>query len=188
MGGYGSGRWGSHSKKDTVEDCRCLDANRWMREGILREGSRQWGGWTWRNAHTGEKTSSIGYEVDTTDMAYPWVRLYYTFTESQMKIDYRIRLQTTYPHFGGIRWWFTCPLSVNGRACQRRVSKLYLSPGGRYFGCRHCCDLTYTSCQESDKCVTFLRRHPNALLALLNGDVEKLPTSKLFLGLRAIGR
>lgn len=22
MGGYGSGRWGSHVKKDTVEDCR----------------------------------------------------------------------------------------------------------------------------------------------------------------------
>jgi hypothetical protein len=31
------------------------------------------------------------------------------------------------------------------------VSKLHLPPGGRYFGCRHCYDLTYTSCQESRK-------------------------------------
>jgi hypothetical protein len=31
------------------------------------------------------------------------------------------------------------------------VGKLYLPPGGRYYGCRHCYDLTYTSCQESHK-------------------------------------
>jgi hypothetical protein len=31
------------------------------------------------------------------------------------------------------------------------VGKLYLPPGGRYFGCRHCYNLTYTSCQESRK-------------------------------------
>jgi hypothetical protein len=28
---------------------------------------------------------------------------------------------------------------------------LYLPPRARYFGCRHCHDLTYTSCQESHK-------------------------------------
>jgi hypothetical protein len=96
MGGYGSGRWNIHTKKDTLEDCRCLEANRWMREEMLREGMRHWGGWTWRNAQTGEQTSSIGYEVDTTNMAFPWVRLYYTLTKSQEQIDYRIRLQTTH--------------------------------------------------------------------------------------------
>jgi hypothetical protein len=26
-----------------------------------------------------------------------------------------------------------------------------MPPGGRYFGCRRCYDLTYTSCQESHK-------------------------------------
>jgi hypothetical protein len=188
MGGYGSGRWHAHTKKDTVEDSRFLDANRWMQEGILGEGLRRWGGWTWRNAHTGAQTSSIGYEVDTTDMAFPWVRLYYTFTESQVKIDYRIRLQITHPRLGGLRWWFTCPLVVNGCACSRRVGKLYLLPGGRYFGCRHCYDLTYTSCQESDKRVSFLRRHPEALMALLEGAGKDLPTSRLLLGLKAVGR
>ncbi len=47
------------------------------------------------------------------------------------------------------RWWFACPLVVNGRACGRRVRMLYLPPNGRYFGCRGCHDLTYRSCQES---------------------------------------
>lgn len=32
--------------------------------------------------------------------------------------------------------------------CHRRVGCLYLPPGGNYFGCRHCYDLTYRSSQE----------------------------------------
>jgi hypothetical protein len=51
----------------------------------------------------------------------------------------------------GLRWWFVCPLIGQGRTCARRVGKLYLPPGSRYFGCRHCHELTYTSCQESRK-------------------------------------
>jgi hypothetical protein len=38
---------------------------------------------------------------------------------------------------------------VDGVACGRRVRKLYLS--GRYFGCRHCHELTYASSRESDR-------------------------------------
>jgi hypothetical protein len=62
-----------------------------------------------------------------------------------------VELTTTRPRFGGLRWWFVCPLLVSGRPCRRRVGKLYLPPRARYFGCRHCYDLTYTSCQESRK-------------------------------------
>jgi hypothetical protein len=76
MGGYGSGRWRGHSKKGVVEDCRVLDVTRWTREGILREGVHHFGGWKWCNAATGEGTSSIGYEVNTADIAFPWIRLY----------------------------------------------------------------------------------------------------------------
>jgi len=60
-------------------------------------------------------------------------------------------LQTTPTAIGGMRWWFTCALLVSGRSCGRRVSKLCLPPGSRYFGCRRCHDLTYASCQESHK-------------------------------------
>jgi len=66
-------------------------------------------------------------------------------------MDYPVGLTTTPLPWGGVRWWFVCPLVVSGQACGRRVGKLYLPPGGRYFGCRHCYDLTYTSCQESHK-------------------------------------
>ena len=188
MGGYGSGRWRGHTKKDIVEDCRILDVNRWTREGILREGVHHFGGWKWCNAATGEETASVGYEVDTTDMAYSWARLSYTFTRTQEHMDYTISLQTTRPSFGGVRWWFTCPLLRLGRACNHRVSKLYLPPGGRYYGCRRCYDVTYQSCQESDKRVSVLRKHPEALMALLNGPLEDVPTSRLLLGLKVLSR
>jgi hypothetical protein len=76
-----------------------------------------------------------------------WVRLSYTLTASGEEIDYRVPLTATRPRFGGLRWWFACPLIVGGRPCGRRSGKLYLR--GRYFGCRRCHDLTYTSCRES---------------------------------------
>ena len=122
----------------------------------------------------GEETSSIGYEVNTTDMAFPWVRLSYMFTRTQEHMDYKIRLQTTRPYIGGVHWWFICPLLRLGKSCNHRVSKLYLWPSGRYYGCRHCYDLTYESCQESDKRVNFLRKHPEALIALFEGAAEEL--------------
>jgi hypothetical protein len=188
MGGYGSGRWRGHTKKNVVEDCRVLDMNLWAREGILREGIHHFGGWKWCSAATGEETASIGYEVNTTDMNFPWVRLYYTFTRTQEHMNYKIRLQTTQPYVGGVHWWFTCPLLRLERACNCRVSKLYLPPGSRYYGCRHCYDLTYQSCQESDKRVSVLRKHPEALMALLNGPLEDVPTSRWLLGLKVLSR
>ncbi len=36
---------------------------------------------------------------------------------------------------------------VNGVSCERRVAKVYLK--GRYFLCRHCHNLTYSSQQEA---------------------------------------
>jgi hypothetical protein len=154
MGGPGSGNyfhWWRSSKKTPVEECRSLDANRWTREGILKAGVHHSGLRCWfRDAQRTERTSSIGYEVNTLADP-PWLRLHYTFTERQEHVDYQFELSATQPRFGGLRWWFICPLVVNGRPCSHRVGKLYLPPGGRYFGCRHCHRLTYTSCQESHK-------------------------------------
>ena len=153
MGGYGSGRWNWHTKATTVDECRHIDAARWMREGILAPDLRCSGGRVWKHGYTGEPTASIGYEVNTT-IPEPWVRLSYTSTPRRgepQHYDYRISLATTQPHFGGLRWWFQCPLIKQGQACERRVAKLYLPPGGLYFGCRQCYELTYESCQESHK-------------------------------------
>jgi hypothetical protein len=48
-----------------------------------------------------------------------------------LSLDYRtdgkpiqlpIRLQTTRPHLGGVRWWFTCPLIIGSAACLQAPS------------------------------------------------------------------
>ena len=154
MGGFGSGntstRW---EKKTVVEDCKSIDANRWMREGILKASVHHIGSWRWTYRNGGG--FSVYYEVDTREPAFAFVRLWYSWiwrsTQKQESAEYRVCVTTTRLHHGGLRWWFICPLIVGGRPCGRRVGKLYLPPQGRYFGCRRCNDLTYTSCQESRK-------------------------------------
>jgi hypothetical protein len=151
MGGLGSGkRW---HKKTVVEACLPLDAAHWMREGILKAGVHQSGRWQW--TYTGGHQCTINYEANTTDLANAFLRVMYNLPSRQESFDYRVRLTSTRPQFGGLRWWFICPLVIDGQACCRRVGKLFLAPGGRYFGCRHCYDLTYTTCQRShvDECM-----------------------------------
>src|ERR1700722_18898824 len=76
------------------------------------------------------------------DMARPVVDLSYTLAE-RGRFEYPVFLHTTQPHFGGLRWWFGCPL------CGRRVQKLYRPESAGRFGCRNCHDLSYTSRSKS---------------------------------------
>ena len=94
--------------------------------------------------------NSIGIIVDTEDL---YAKVNYTTTDrntgEKTDYDYKISLTTTPCNFGSVRYWFICPLSINGVYCGRRVGTLYLASGGNYFGCRHCYDLSYESCNES---------------------------------------
>jgi len=150
MGGAGSGRWAWHDKKTTVEECLVLSAGKLARDGVIAQSPGS--GWLWwTNTAMGEQTASAGYSREVVNDRVV-LRLCYTVTRrggEKHDIDAPIWLQTTQSPVGGRRWWFTCPLTVNGRSCSRRVGKLYLPPEARYVGCRHCHDLTYTSCQES---------------------------------------
>jgi len=152
MGGSGSGRRPSYDAKRTVEDCFVLDVNKLARDGMIRRTPWQ-GSLIWTNTRTGEQSASLCYTC-TGGGDYWTFTLSYTMKRrdgEKHEVVLPIPLQTTEPRFGGERWWFTCPLTVGGRPCRRRVGKLYLPPGGLYFGCRRCYDLTYTSCQESHK-------------------------------------
>ena len=150
MGGSGSGRHSDFDSKQTVEGCLNLDVNKLARDGMIREIPWQ-GKLVWSNTYTGETTASAGYTCTNDGDGWVFTLIYTVTRHDGVKHDVRvpIRLQVTKPHFGGTRWWFTCPLVVRGRACLRRVGKLHLPPGGLYFGCRTCYGLTYTSCQES---------------------------------------
>lgn len=66
-------------------------------------------------------------------------------------VEEPVSLERTACNFGGERPWFICP----GVACGRRVAVLYGL--GKYFLCRHCYDLSYSS-QRRDKKDRALRR------------------------------
>jgi hypothetical protein len=91
--------------------------------------------------------------------------------ENEIALKYKLQgeqvvqeifLDWTACNFGGCRPWLIC------MTCGRRVAVLYLR--GKYFACRHCCNLTYSSCQESDKRFSkFLQKHHSS------GDEEDMP-------------
>lgn len=122
---FGAGRPAWHVK---AESCRSIDARRWAREGILREG--QVGGWAWTDASTGEALASIGYRTSAHAVA-----LIYSLSGEPM--EQRVQIQRTACHYGGMRSWFGCP------RCSRRVAVLYLRNLG--FACRRCNRIAYGS-------------------------------------------
>lgn len=142
MGGYGSGHWGGHNKKVQVEECRKLTI--YFFKPHLYSGNSGVVRWS----RGGVENGKIGYVVSGESQPTT-LRLQYTInprTENAIEMDYPVHLTTTSLPWGGSRYWFVCPLD----GCGRRVGCLYLPRGGKYFGCRHCYDLTYESQQEGN--------------------------------------
>jgi hypothetical protein len=159
MGGCGSGR-PSGSGRAKVEGCRSLDVNRLHREGCLRAGwigGRQW-------TQDGKEVASIGLgaECGRLEVTYR-IKLGGDDCEAVAESVRIVRLACRY---GGTRPYFICPGVANGRACGRRVAKLYL--GGRYFLCRHCYRLGYAS--QSEGALDRALGRANKIRQRLGGD------------------
>jgi hypothetical protein len=128
-------------------------------------GDARGGTITWRRG--GEVRGEIGLTANLIDpdAASVWL----SYSAAGERLDHRVLLDRTFPQYGGMRWWFLCPLIVRRVACAHRVRKLYRV--GRYFGCRHCHDLTYASRQEHDARVSRLMKNPGRVTALIaSGD------------------
>jgi hypothetical protein len=112
------------NKKAMVEDCLSIDTF-WLRKNDYFAGNAFWG--------NGKENMSLTISISGTDRSC------------------KVHFVTTPCNYGGIRYWFLCPLIKNGVLCGRRVARLYLPFGANYFGCRHCCDLTYRLRQANHK-------------------------------------
>ncbi len=169
MGGYGSGlAWGAIARR-TVEGCLTLDVNRLARAigGMSRPAS---GRLDWPAGRAGGQDRAVGrtageradgadraaagalaridFELERVGGVGPVLRLRYAVAladGARRRVSLPIRLTATRPLLGGVRWWFTCPLAIDGKPCNRRVGKLHLPAGAVYFGCRACHGLTYRS-------------------------------------------
>jgi hypothetical protein len=175
MGGYGSGWQGS--KKTQVEDSLVLSTTSLLHRKALVPGAWTAGSWAWTYEGEAAPHATIGYEASLQNPADAWLRLHYTV--SGEPVDYRLRLVTTRPTYGGRRWWFICPLVRRDGGPPRRVAKLYLPPGGRYFGSRAAYGLTYASCQESGQ-FRRLYRHLAAELGTDEAGIRRVLGRRAF--------
>lgn len=166
MGGPGSGCWDRDdwAKKTAVRDCYALDVNQLARDGMLRPGTV--GCVSWNHADTEEVLASISFSTFLRGGGERICQITYVWEESE-HIQIPIRLEATFPHLGGRRWWFLCPLVVNEVPCNRRVCKLYLPPRACYFGCRHCHGLVYR--REPDPL-----KHADHRLKVVEKQLERL--------------
>ena len=135
MGGLGSGSWYRWDSKTTTESQHRIDI-RWLkRKGFLRPGNM--GTLSWSRG--GEKTGSIAFRIEDGHMI-----LYYRHrphSGNWEPVEQTVSFDHTPCNYGGQRKWFLCP------RCWRRVALLY--GAGKYFSCRHCYHLAYSSQQES---------------------------------------
>ncbi|MGH1464773.1 MAG: hypothetical protein ACRBBQ_05390 [Cognatishimia sp.] len=134
--------------------------NRFHRDGCLRPDRA--GNWVW--SRDGKEVARIGYKAKDggLDLNYR-VRIYGGEWEP---IEQSIPIIHVDCHFGGQRPYFSCPGIVNGHLCGRRVGKLY--SGGRYFLCRHCYDIAYSS--QSEARYNRMLRRANKLRMALGGE------------------
>ncbi|WP_281856844.1 hypothetical protein [Litoreibacter halocynthiae] len=130
------------------------------RSGSLRVGSQ--GSWVW--SRDGDEVGRIDYKAEAG-------RLVLSYRVSQSGGDWVAVTQTvplTYSecNYGGERPYFRCPGIVNGRHCGRRVGKLFA--GGKYFLCRHCYTIAYSS--QSEARYDRMLRRANKLRTALGGE------------------
>jgi hypothetical protein len=108
----------------------------------------------------------VEFESHARDPENSWLCLRYSMADyrssEELKIDDKVYLAPTRPHFGGLRWWFMCP------QLNRRVRKLYLPLDGRHFWSRRAYELAYAS-QRETKFDRALRR-ARKLRVRLGGD------------------
>lgn len=135
---YGGKQEGDNLKKIEI---------RWLKKYSYLDGWKS-GVIKWTSGWDGSE-SSIGIMGRVSeDDAY--IKLTYTQTDQdgiKKDFDYKVYLARSPCNYGGVRYWFICPLSANGKPCDRKVGVLYKN--GDYFGCRHCYNLTYASKNEN---------------------------------------
>jgi hypothetical protein len=142
MGGWGSTRWRDHTPASLVEDFISADLPR-MVKSLPVEGwwHRRWSA----RQHSVHIKASLQHH-----------QVVLRFNLGRGLVRQAIRLTTTRPHLGGVRWWVRCP------HCEIRRRLLYLHPALKAVACRSCLGLTYWSRQTSDARVRELRRQHRA--------------------------
>jgi hypothetical protein len=151
-----------------VEDGLTLNIDQLIKARFLVPGSRILGRIDWTFTRTGQPAGAARYD---SQLALPnaYLRLYFTVSDpirdERPSIEQEIRLTTTTPRLGGLRWWFICPESG------ARVGRLHLPPGSMQFAARRAHGLKY-ACQTENAHQRATRRAWK-LIASLGGETDR---------------
>ncbi len=145
-----TGGRGVVTRKTRVDEVRSIDILDLQRKKVFSSNPGLLWSTSW--SRNGEVIASVSFQVEAEGDSPTRMRFMYTITDNssgaKKNFNYALRLVSTPCHYGGQRWWFLCPLVVNGQYCNRTCRILYMPPGSGYFGCRECYGLTYESRQR----------------------------------------
>lgn len=135
MGGRGSGRHWRWDSKTTIEKTKRIDIRYMKNQGMLRPGYIGILSWSCGNRPTG----FINFRThhDRLVLSYR----YRQYGGEWEDVEETVWLDRTVCNYGGQRAWFRCP------GCRRRIA--VLCSDGKWFLCRHCYQLPYSSQMES---------------------------------------
>ena len=145
MGGMGSGR---PPNGPTLDASIPLDLPKLHRDGLLPPSRKVEGSLTWRSVSSGHKAASMNFtaladpERRTGFLQLDWRSCRYG-EENWTNRSQHIALEALSQRFGGVSWYFTCP--VSGRRCR----KFYMPPGALHFAARQVWKLPYASQREA---------------------------------------
>jgi len=163
------------SHRVMVEDCLVFSMDTMNRDGVFSRPPGSLITCVWRDG-SGEEIASVGYWIGRNNSSDFTLRFSYTvsFGEESTPVSYTVETVTAPCGFVKFKRWFLCPLTIYGVPCRRRVSKLYLPPGARYFGCRQCYNLTYRSRKQHDKKMSFYRKlgYEDVMKGMRGGDMR----------------
>lgn len=148
MGGYCSGRRGG---RPLAEEARRIDLPWMLRTGRARAGCDMSGVLRWNCG--GVPAGSVGYTMRLSDPDDASMILRFTrgSGERAEQVEQFVRLVSTRPHYGGVRWWMICP------NCGGRCAKLFMPPGASRFASRKAWGIAYRSQRTAPRDLPFER-------------------------------
>lgn len=143
---------GRPSIHTSVEDCLRLDAASDAVRPQLQRGGFGSGAWNW--SIDGERIGSIGYRMQ--GFFGDRLTMQLNFSVTGRPVQQTITAVQTRPNYGGVRWWFLCPVASRaGR--ELRVRCLFKPPGQALFASRIAHSLNYESQKRSSLSRTISR-------------------------------
>lgn len=142
MGGSGSTRWGGLSRRCTVEES--------LRVGIKQIDPRSIAGPRWQWNRMQGVNVKFGEAIGTRRT------LVISLTERPDLGDQDVVVEAISMRFGGVRWWFLCPMCCR----RRRYIYLPLVARARRWGCQRCHGLKHVSqrLEPGDRIAKHMRR------------------------------